>query len=141
VWICDNRTASGKGSESVWPLRGRLGELELRDIEDGLAWLGRQPYVDTSRIGLHGWSYGGYLTSYALTHSTRFAMGIAGGSVTDWRNYDSVYTERYLGLPSDNPEGYRRSAPRFAAASLRGALMLVHGAIDDNLAQRLTGEE
>jgi dipeptidyl-peptidase-4 len=133
VWICDNRTASGKGSESVWPLKGTLGELELRDIEDGLSWLKRQPYVDGSRIGISGWSYGGYLTSYALTHSSNFVMGIAGGTVSDWRDYDSVYTERYMGLPEENADGYRRSSPRFAAADLRGALMLVHGTIDDNV--------
>jgi dipeptidyl-peptidase-4 len=133
VWICDNRTASGKGSESAWPLYRNLGELELRDIEDGVSWLKQQPYVDASRIGIHGWSYGGYMTSYALTHSTSFAMGIAGGPVTDWRDYDTVYTERYMGRPEENPEGYRKSSPRFFAANLHGALMLVHGTIDDNV--------
>jgi dipeptidyl-peptidase-4 len=133
VWVCDNRTASGKGAESTWPLRKRFGEAELRDIEDGLSWLKRQPWVDSSRIGLHGWSYGGFLTAYALTHSTSFVMGIAGGTVSDWRNYDTVYTERYLGLPGDNPAGYHDSSPRFAAASLHGALLLIHGAIDDNV--------
>jgi dipeptidyl-peptidase-4 len=133
VWICDNRTASGKGAESVWPLFHRFGESELRDIEDGVAWLTRQPYVDGSRIGLHGWSYGGYLTSYALTHSTSFVMGISGGTVGDWRNYDTVYTERYMGLPEANPEGYRASSPRWFAADLHGALLLLHGAIDDNV--------
>jgi dipeptidyl-peptidase-4 len=84
-------------------------------------------------IGIHGWSYGGFMTSFALTHSTTFSMGIAGGTVGDWRNYDSVYTERYLGLPSDNPEAYRASAPRFAAANLHGDLLLLHGTIDDNV--------
>jgi dipeptidyl-peptidase-4 len=133
VWICDNRTASGKGSESAWPLYRNLGELELRDIEDGVSWLRQQPYVDASRIGIHGWSYGGYMTSYALTHSTSFAMGIAGGAVTDWRDYDTVYTERYMGRPEENPEGYRKSSPRFFAGSLHGALLLVHGMIDDNV--------
>jgi dipeptidyl-peptidase 4 len=133
VWICDNRTASGKGLESTWPAFRHLGEVELRDIEDGLSWLKRQPYVDGARIGIHGWSYGGFMTAYALTHSTSFAMGIAGGTVSDWRNYDSVYTERYMGTPKDNPDGYRNSSPRFAAASLHGALLLMHGAIDDNV--------
>ena len=133
VWICDNRTASGKGIESTWPVYRNFGELELRDIEDGVSWLKQQPYVDASRIGIHGWSYGGFMTSYALTHSTSFAMGIAGGTVTDWRDYDTVYTERYMGLPADNPDGYRKSSPRFAAANLHGALMLIHGTIDDNV--------
>jgi dipeptidyl-peptidase-4 len=133
VWICDNRTASGKGSESVWPIFRNAGESELRDIEDGIAWLKEQRYVDGARIGLHGWSYGGYMTSYALTHSRSFVMGIAGGTVADWRDYDSIYTERYMGLPDQNAEGYRKSAPRFAAADLHGALLLIHGSIDDNV--------
>jgi dipeptidyl-peptidase 4 len=133
VWICDNRTASGKGAESEWPLYRNFGEIELRDIEDGVAWLKQQPYVDGSRIGLHGWSYGGFMTSYALTHSTSFVMGISGGTVADWRDYDSVYTERYMGLPQENPDGYRNSSPRWSAAHLHGALLLIHGAIDDNV--------
>ncbi len=133
VWICDNRTASGQGVESTWPLYRHFGEVELRDIEDGLTWLKQQPYVDAARIGLHGWSYGGFMTSYALTHSTSFAMGIAGGTVADWRDYDSVYTERYMGLPQENPDGYRNSSPRWSAANLHGALLLLHGAVDDNV--------
>jgi dipeptidyl-peptidase-4 len=133
VWICDNRTASGKGAESMWPLERRFGEIELRDIEDGINWLTGQSFVDPARIGLHGWSYGGFMTAYAMTHSRLFSMGIAGGTVADWRDYDSVYTERYLGLPQDNPEGYRNSSPRWSAASLSGALLLIHGEIDDNV--------
>jgi dipeptidyl-peptidase-4 len=133
VWVCDNRTASGKGAVSAWPAYKRLGELELQDIEDGLTWLKREPWVDPARIGISGWSYGGFLASYALTHSTSFAMGIAGGSVTDWHNYDSIYTERYMLTPEHNPEGYRRTAPRAAAAHLSGRLLLLHGATDDNV--------
>jgi dipeptidyl-peptidase-4 len=133
VWICDNRTASGKGMQSAWPLYKNFGALELRDIEDGVEWLTRQPYVDASRIGIAGVSFGAYMTLYALTHSRRFAMGIAEGAVTDWRSYDTIYTERYMGLPGDNPDGYRRSSPRFSAASLSGELLLVHSALDDNV--------
>jgi len=133
VWICDNRTASGKGAESTWPVYKHFGELELRDIEDGLAWLKQQRWVDASRIGIHGWSFGGFMTSYALTHSTTFTMGISGGTVSDWRNYDTVYTERYMGLPQDNPDGYRNSSPRWSARDLHGDLLLIHGAVDDNV--------
>jgi len=133
VWMCDNRSASGKGMEPTWAIAGHLGELELRDIEDGISWLKQQPYVDGTRIGIHGWSYGGFMTSYALTHSTSFVMGIAGGTVADWRDYDTVYTERYMGLPQDNPDGYRKSSPRWSASQLHGALMLIHGTIDDNV--------
>ena len=133
VWVCDNRTASGKGAVSAWHGYKRMGVTELEDIEDGLAWLRSQPFVDPARIGIEGWSYGGFMVSYALTHSTSFAMGIAGGPVTDWRLYDSVYTERYMGLPARNEAGYADTAPRRAAASLHGRLLLVHGAIDDNV--------
>ena len=133
VWVMDNRTASGKGAVSAWPVYQRFGELELRDIEDGVAWLRQQPYVDGARIGIEGWSYGGFMTSYALTHSDSFVMGIAGGMVSDWRNYDTIFTERFMRTPQSNPEGYRRSSPRFNAADLHGALLLLHGTMDDNV--------
>ena len=135
VWMLDNRSA-GKGAESQWPVYGRLGELELQDLEDGIAWLRQQPYVDPSRIVLHGWSYGGFMTAYALTHSTSWAGGIVGAPVTDWRNYDTVYTERYMKTPQNNPDGYRQTAPRFAASKLHGTMLLVHGSIDDNVHQQ-----
>ena len=133
IWMCDNRTASNKGVQSAWPLYKNFGELELRDLEDGLAWLKSQPYVDGSRIGLWGWSYGGFMTSYALTHSQTFKIGIAGGTVSDWRNYDTIYTERYMDTPQNNPEGYRKSSPVHFAKDLHGKLLLIHGAIDDNV--------
>ena len=133
VWVMDNSTASGKGAVSTWPLYKHFGEFELRDIEDGVSWLAQQPFVDANRIGLEGWSYGGYMVSYALTHSTSFTMGIAGGSVTDWRDYDTIYTERYMLMPHQNPEGYLDSSPRFAAADLHGALLLIHGLMDENV--------
>ena len=133
VWVLDNRTASGKGAVSTWPVYQRFGELELQDLEDGLDWLTAQGYVDAERIGIEGWSYGGFMVSYALTHSRRWSMGIAGGSVTDWRDYDTIYTERYMRMPQHNPEGYARSSPRFDAADLHGALLLVHGSMDENV--------
>ncbi|HYR76750.1 MAG TPA: S9 family peptidase [Pyrinomonadaceae bacterium] len=133
IWMCDNRTASNKGVQSAWPVYKNFGELELRDLEDGFAWLKTQPYVDGSRIGLWGWSYGGYMTSYALTHSQTFKIGIAGGTVSDWRNYDTIYTERYMDTPQNNPEGYRKSSPVHFAKDLHGKLLLIHGAIDDNV--------
>ncbi len=133
VWICDPRSASGKGAESMWKAYRHLGELELRDLEDGVAWLKTQSYVDPARIGLWGWSFGGFMTSYAMTHSATFKVGIAGAPVTDWRNYDSVYTERYMGTPQNNVEGYEKSSVVKAAANLHGRLLLIHGAIDDNV--------
>jgi dipeptidyl-peptidase-4 len=133
IWVCDNRSASGKGAESAWPVYRNLGALELQDLEDGLSYLKSQPFVDGSRIGLWGWSYGGYMTAYALTHSKSFKMGIAGGTVTDWGNYDSIYTERYMQTPQRNPEGYKTSSVLQAAGNLSGKLLLIHGAIDDNV--------
>lgn len=133
VWQCDNRTASGKGAVSTFAGYLQLGKTEAEDIEDCLAWLKKQPYVDSSRIGVNGWSYGGFMTSYLLTHSTSFAMGIAGGSVTDWRDYDSIYTERYMKMPQNNPDGYREHSPRWKAKDLHGKLLLIHGVIDDNV--------
>jgi dipeptidyl-peptidase-4 len=133
VWVCDNRTASGKGIESTWPVYKRLGELELRDIEDGLNYLKSLPYIDGERIGIHGWSFGGFMTSYALTHSKSFKIGIAGGSVTDWHLYDSIYTERYMLTPENNRDGYERTSVSKAAKNLSGRLLLIHGAIDDNV--------
>lgn len=133
IWICDNRSASHKGIKSAYPVYRNLGELELRDLEDGIGWLKQQPYVDGSRIGLWGWSYGGYMTAYALTHSKSFKIGISGAPVTDWRNYDTIYTERYMGLPQNNPEGYRKSSVLEAAKDLHGKLLLIHGTLDDNV--------
>jgi len=133
VWILDNRSASGKGAESQWPVYGRLGELELQDLEDGITWLKQQSWIDPSRIVLSGWSYGGFMTAYALTHSTSWSAGIVGAPVTDWRDYDSVYTERLMKLPQHNTDGYRRTAPRFAADRLNARMLLVHGTMDDNV--------
>ena len=133
VWVMDNRTASGKGAVSAWVGHRNLGESELRDIEDGLAFLKTLPYIDGSRILISGWSYGGYMTAYALTHSKSFAAGISGAPVTDWRDYDSIYTERVMGMPQDNPEGYEKSSPLRAAKNLHGNLLLLHGTFDDNV--------
>jgi dipeptidyl-peptidase 4 len=133
VWILDNRSASGKGAESQWPVYGRLGELELQDLEDGITWLKQQTWVDPSRIVLSGWSYGGFMTAYALTHSTSWSAGIVGAPVTDWRDYDTVYTERLMKMPQHNDDGYRRTAPRYAADRLNARMLLIHGTMDDNV--------
>jgi dipeptidyl-peptidase-4 len=133
IWICDNRTASGKGEESVWPGYKNFMVLELQDIEDGVSYLKSLPYVDGDRIGIWGWSFGGMMTSYALTHSKAFKMGIAGGTVGDWRLYDSIYTERYMLQPKNNPEGFNRTSVIRAAGNLSGKLLLIHGGMDDNV--------
>jgi dipeptidyl-peptidase-4 len=133
IWILDNRSASGKGAQSAWTAYKQLGVLELRDLEDGVAFLKTLPYVDGDRIGIWGWSYGGFMTSYALTNSQVFKMGIAGGSVTDWRLYDSIYTERLMLTPQNNPEGYERTSVLKSAKNLNGKLLLIHGSMDNNV--------
>lgn len=134
VWLCDNRSASGRGGAGMqWTVYKNAGAAELRDVEDGIAWLKGQPWVDGNRIALSGWSYGGFMVEYALTHSKTFKVGIAGAGVSDWRLYDTVYTERYMDLPAANPDGYTRSAPVNAAGDLSGRLFLIHGLADDNV--------
>src|SRR5450432_4729244 len=91
------------------------------------------PYVDPARIGITGGSYGGFMTLYALTHSDAFAAGLAAAPVTDWLNYDTIYTERYMGMPNDNQDGYKSSAIVPNAANLKGKLLLVHNIEDDNV--------
>ncbi len=138
IFHMDPRSASGKGATSAWKAYKHLGVQELEDIKDAIHWLKQKPYVDGSRIGMSGHSYGGYITSYAMTHCDLFAAGIAGAPVTDWRDYDSIYTERFMGLPQDNPEGYNVSSVVKAAGKLHGKLLILHGAIDDNVSMRNT---
>jgi len=133
VFHCDPRPASGKGACSAWTAYRQLGVQELKDIEEAIRWLTSQPYVDGERIGMSGHSYGGFMTAYALTHSTLFAGGIAGAPPTDWRFYDTIYTERYMDTPQNNPDGYDRTSVVKAAKDLHGRLLLIHGGIDDNV--------
>jgi len=133
VFRCDPRTASGKGACSAWPAYKQLGVQELKDIEEAIQWLKQQPCADGARIGMSGHSYGGFMTAFALTHSRQFAGGIAGAPPTDWRLYDTIYTERYMDTPQNNPEGYERTSVVKAAKNLHGQLLLLHGEIDDNV--------
>lgn len=134
VWMCDNQSASYRSVKNVWPIHRNMAENELADIERGVDWLKGQPWVDADRIGIWGWSYGGYMTAYALTNSKSFRMGISGAPVTDWKNYDSIYTERYMGTPQTNAAGYQSSSVLYdKAKNLSGKLLLIHGTIDDNV--------
>lgn len=133
VWMSDNRAATYRGLKYTWTVHRRLGEQELSDLEDSLDWLASRGWIDPQRIGMWGWSYGGYFTAYAMTHSKRFRLGISGAPVTDWRNYDAIYTERLMDLPQQNPDGYRAGSVVAAAAQLHGYLLLIHGDADDNV--------
>ena len=132
--IVDNRGMAGRGQKFTAVLRRHFGATELHDQLTALDQLRQQyPALDRNRLGWWGWSYGGYMTLYALTHSDRFRAGVAGAPVTSWLNYDSTYTERYMGLPKENAEAYRASSPAYNASSLAGRLLIVHGTGDDNV--------
>lgn len=133
VWVCDNRSASGKGRAATKACYLKMGQVETQDFEDGVKWLVDQGLADPARVGIWGWSYGGYQTAYCLTHSQVWKLGIAVNPVTDWKFYDSIYTERYMGLPSLNREGYQKGSVVDSAANLRGELLLVHATMDDNV--------
>ncbi len=133
VVLCDNRSSRGRGIADTWSIHRDMGRVELKDIEDAVKWISNQPWGDKDRIGIWGWSYGGYMTGYALTHSQLFKAGISGAPVTDWRNYDAIYTERYMDLPQSNKAGYESSSVVEAAANLHGRLLLIHGERDDNV--------
>jgi dipeptidyl-peptidase-4 len=134
VWELDNRGSAGRGHAFETPLYRRFGKTELADQLDGVRYLLAQGFVDPARVGIYGWSYGGFLTLYSLLNAPDvFRAGIAGAPVTNWRNYDTIYTERYLGLPSENPDGYRASSPVDYAAKLKAKLLIVHNVEDDNV--------
>ncbi|MBY0458714.1 MAG: prolyl oligopeptidase family serine peptidase, partial [Gemmataceae bacterium] len=129
----DPRSASGKGAISSWACYKQLGVQELKDLEEAVAWLAKNPYIDQTRVGISGHSYGGFMAAYALTHSKVFSAGIASGPVTDWKLYDTIYTERYMLTPQENPEGYAKSSCVAAAKNLSGKLLIIHGMMDDNV--------
>jgi dipeptidyl-peptidase-4 len=134
IFLLDNRGSAGRGHAFESPLHLRLGGQELSDQRDGVKYLKSLPYVDANRIGIWGWSYGGHMTLHALFEAgDDFKVGFAGGPVTDWRYYDSIYTERYLGLPQKNEKGYQDSSPVKYAAQLKGKLLIAHGTGDDNV--------
>jgi dipeptidyl-peptidase-4 len=133
VIIFDPRSASGYGARSSWIAYQKLGVEETRDLISVCDWLGKQPWADTARIGLSGHSYGGYFTAYAMTHCDRISAGISGAPVTDWANYDTIYTERFMSTPQLNPDGYKKASVIEAASSLKGRLLLLHGLKDDNV--------
>ncbi len=134
IWTLDNRGAGGYGHAWETPIHHAMGGHELADQLAGVAWLKTRPWVDPARIGIWGWSYGGYMTLYSLFNAPDiFRAGVAVAPVTDWRDYDTIYTERYMGTPAENPEGYRDSSPVNQAQNLKAPLLLVHGSSDDNV--------
>jgi dipeptidyl-peptidase-4 len=134
IWSLDNRGSWGRGHAWETQVFRNLGTNELSDQLAGLAHLRTLPFVDTNRFGIFGWSYGGYMTLYALTHASDvFKCGVAGAPVTDWKFYDTIYTERYMRMPKENPSGYKTSSPLAAAPNLKAKVLLIHGTADDNV--------
>jgi dipeptidyl-peptidase 4 len=134
IFTLDNRGSANRGHAFETPIYHQMGKTELKDQMAGVAYLQSLPYVDGTRIGITGWSYGGYMTCMAMFEAPEvFKAGFAGAPVTDWRQYDSIYTERYMGSPSENAEGYRESSPVTHAEGLRGKLLVAHATGDDNV--------
>lgn len=130
----DNRGMGNRGRKFATVTYKNLGDIEFRDQMAALEQALQQfPQLDGSRVGFWGWSYGGAMTLNMMTRSDRFKVGVSVAPVTDWRNYDTIYTERYMGLPKDNPAGYDRASFLNKAAALKGNLMIVHGTSDDNV--------
>ncbi len=132
--VMDHRASGHFGKEGVNYMYHNLGYWEMKDYTTMVKWLIANANADPTKICITGFSYGGYMTCYALTYGADvFTHGMAGGSVTDWTYYDSHYTERYMGTPANNPEGYKKSSVLTYTNRYKGKLQLVHGIIDDNV--------
>lgn len=135
IVVCvDGRGTGYKGTDYKKVTYLNLGKYEIEDQIAAAKWFGKQSYIDKDRIGIFGWSYGGYMASLALTKGADvFKAGIAVAPVTNWRYYDTVYTERFLRTPQENPAGYDDNSPTSYAQLLKGNFLLIHGTADDNV--------
>ncbi len=132
VYTQDNRGSSHRGLAFENVIHRQLGTLEMADQLDGLQWLKSQVWCDSSRIGIHGWSYGGFMTTSLMTRTPgKYKVGVAGGPVIDWNFYEIMYTERYMDRPIENSEGYKTNSLLQYASKLEGRLLMIHGADDD----------
>jgi dipeptidyl-peptidase-4 len=134
IWQVDNRGSWGRGHAWESVIFHNIGARELEDQKEGIHYLDSLGFADVSRMGLYGWSYGGYMTLFTLTRAPGlFRAGIAGAPVTHWRNYDTIYTERYMGLPAENADAYERASALTKAGDLNAKLLLLHNLEDDNV--------
>lgn len=132
VFTLDNRGTSNRGLAFEQATFRNLGTLEIEDQLKGVEFLKSLPYVDTERMAVYGWSFGGFMTASLMLRTPGvFQAGVAGGAVTDWNSYEVMYTERYMDTPEQNPEGYQRSDLRQYTQNLTGDLLLIHGTVDD----------
>ena len=141
VCCVDGRGTGGRGADFEKCIYLRLGELEARDQVETALWLGSQPWVDKNRVGIWGWSYGGWNTLMSMSEGRPvFRCGIAIAPPTNWRYYDTIYTERYMRTPNENQAGYDQVNPIARASQLSGALLICHGLADDNVHYQNTAE-
>ncbi|HET8626770.1 MAG TPA: S9 family peptidase [Thermomicrobiales bacterium] len=139
VFTLDNRGSARRGLAFEAPLKHHMGGIEVRDQVDGVRWLVARGLADPARVGIYGWSYGGYMTAMCLLQAPEtFTVAVAGAPVTQWDGYDTHYTERYMGTPQENPQGYEESSVLHHAGNLAGRLMIVHGLTDENVHFRHT---
>ncbi|MBQ8988071.1 MAG: S9 family peptidase [Prevotella sp.] len=128
LFILDNRGSENRGRDFEQATFHQLGQVEMQDQMQGVAFLRTLPYVDMERLGVHGWSFGGFMTiSLMLNHPDVFKVGVAGGPVIDWKWYEVMYGERYMGTPENNPEGYAKSSLIDKAKNLKGKLQIITG--------------
>ncbi len=132
VFTMDGRGSSNRGLKFEQAIFRNAGETEMKDQLQGVAYLKSLPYVDGDRLGIHGWSYGGFMTtSFMLKNPEVFKVGVAGGPVIDWNMYEIMYTERYMDSPQNNPEGYKQANLLDKVQNLKGNLLMIHGAQDN----------
>ena len=134
VFTLDNRGSANRGTAFEFPIHKQMSKVEVQDQKRGVEYLRSLSFVDPDRIGIYGWSYGGYMTLMAMMQAPEsFNAGISGAPVTDWRLYDTRYTERYMSTPSANPQGYEFSNVLSHADKLSSPLLVIHGMADDNV--------
>jgi dipeptidyl-peptidase-4 len=139
VFVLDNRGSAKRGLDFEGAIRHDMGNIEVQDQVDGVCWLVEQGLADPARVGVYGWSYGGYMSAMCLCRAPEtFKLAVAGAPVTDWDGYDTFYTERYMGTPQNNPDGYKSGSVMQYVNQMTGKLLLVHGLIDENVHFRHT---
>jgi len=132
IFTMDGRGSSNRGMKFEQAVFRHLGEVEMKDQLKGVDYLKSLPYVDAQKLGIHGWSFGGFMTtSFMLKHPEVFKVGVAGGPVIDWNMYEIMYTERYMDSPQNNPEGYKQANLLDKVQNLKGHLLMIHGAQDN----------
>lgn len=132
VFTIDNRGSGERGFAFESQIHRQCGTVEMEDQMSGVEYLKSLSYVDGDRLAVHGWSYGGFMTtSLMLRNAGTFNVGVAGGPVTDWKYYEAMYGERYMDRPEENPEGYEMASLMTHADKLEGDLLLIHGTVDD----------